>query len=141
MVRRPIKIPIEEDGIARGDIGVITPAPLSVRLEPGNALGLTACKAWFGQSHLAVAPGHKAGAPFHTGVKAIPTPERLTAHIAHLTFRYIHHSLITGAGAVDKLNTGQTLGITGVCGTAAENQGLVAQRLPVHLVHFQLFRG
>ena len=121
MVGAAIQIPIEENSVSRGKVFIAPCAPLPVRLEPGNALGLAACKARFGQSHLSITPGYEAGAPFHAGIKAVPAPERLTAHIAHLTFRYIHHSLITGASAINKLNTGQTLGITGVCGTAAEN--------------------
>ena len=111
-----------------------------MRLEPGNALGLAGGKARLGKAHLAVAPGHKAGAPFHAGIKAVPAPIGLAAHVAYLAFGDVHHRLIARPGAVDKLHTGQTLGIAGVGGPAAEDQGLVAQRLPVHLVHFQLVR-
>ena len=49
--------------------------------------------------------------------------------------------MITGAGAVDKHHAGQVLGITHIRGAATENERLVAQRLPVHLIHLQLFRG
>ena len=104
-------------------------------------MGLAACKARFRQTHLAVAPGHEAGAPFHTGIEAVPAPVGLTAHIAHLTFGYVHHGLIAGAGAAHKYHAGQVLGVARIRGAAAEDQRLVAQRLPVHLVHFQLFRG
>ena len=141
MVGAAVQVPIEEDGVAGGNIGVITPAPLSVRLEPRNTLGLAGGKARLGQSHLAVAPGYKAGTPFHTTVKAVPAPVGLTAHITDLAFGYIHHGLIAGASAVDKYHAGQVLGIAHIRGAAAEDQRLVAQRLPVHLIHFQLFRG
>ena len=140
MVGAAIQVPIEEDGVTGGDIGVIPPAPLSMRLEPGDALGLAGGKARLGKAHLAVTPGHEASAPLHAGIKAVPAPIGLAAHVAHLAFGDVHHRLIAGLGAVDKLHTGQTLGIAGVGGPAAEDQGLVAQRLPVHLVHFQLIR-
>ena len=140
MVGAAIQVPIEEDSVAWGDVGVIPPAPLSVRLEPGDALGLAGGKARLGKAHLAVTPGYEASAPLHAGIKAVPAPIGLAAHVAHLAFGDVHHRLIAGPGAVDKLHTGQTLGIAGVGGPAAEDQGLVAQRLPVHLVHFQLIR-
>ena len=55
-----------------------------------RALPLTACKARFTFSCLVIAPGYEAGAPFHTGVKAVPAPVGITAHIAHLTLGQFH---------------------------------------------------
>ena len=141
MVGAAVQVPIEKDSISGGEVVIAPCAPLSMGLEPRDALGLTGGKARFRQPHLAVAPGHEAGAPFHTGIEAVPAPVGLTAHIAHLTFGNIHHSLIAGACAVYKLHTFQTLRIAGVCGAAAEDQRLVAQGGPVHLIHFQLVRG
>ena len=141
MVGAAVQVPIKENGVAGGDVGISPRTPLSVRLEPRDALGLAGSKAGFGKPHLAIAPGHETGAPFHTGCKAIPAPIGLAAHISHLAFSEIHHSLIAGPGTVHKFYAGQILGITHIRGAAPKDQGLVPQGCPVDLVHFQLVRG
>ena len=141
MVGFSVGVPVEEDGVAGGNIGIIRPTPLPVRLEPRDALGLAGRKARFGQPHLAVAPGDKTGAPLHAGGEAVPAPVGLTAYVAYLAFGDVHHRLIAGPGSVHKLHTGQTLGIAGVGRPTTKNQRFVAQRAAVHLIHFHLFRS
>ena len=41
MVGSTVKVPVEKDGVAGGNGGVIRPAPLPMRLEPRDALRLT----------------------------------------------------------------------------------------------------
>ena len=84
-----------------------------------------AAKRGYGKAHLAVTPGHEASTPLHAGIKAVPAPIGLAAHVAHLALGDVHHRLIAGAGAVYKLHTGQTFRIAGVGGPAAEDQGLL----------------
>ena len=112
-----------------------------MRLEPRNALPLTACKARFTFSSLVITPGYKAGAPLHAAVKAIPAPIRIAAHIAHLTLGQFHQLRIAGAGTVNELHTGQIFRAAGIRGTAAKQQRLIAHGLSVDLIHFHLLRG
>ena len=88
--------PNQKDGVAGSDILITPRAPLPVRGKPRNALRLTARKARLGKSSLSVAPGHKAGAPSHAAVKAVPAPVRRTAYIADLRLRYIHKGGVAG---------------------------------------------
>ncbi len=59
---------------------------------------------WYAFSRLVVAPRYKAGAPFHTSVKAVPAPIRIAAYISDLLFCKIYKLRISGAGAVYKMN-------------------------------------
>ena len=112
-----------------------------MRLEPRNALPLTACKTRLTFSCLVIAPRYKAGTPFHTAVKTVPAPVRIAAYIAHLTFRQFHQLRIAGASAIDELHTGQIFRAAGIGGTAAKQQRLIAHSLSVDLVHLHLLRG
>lgn len=79
-------VPIEKDNIA-GSGFVVSILPKPTLLEPVRALH-TACKfrdnAGVDISALVSTPRNKAGAPFYTGVEAVPRPVRYTAHIADL---------------------------------------------------------
>ena len=92
-----------------------------MRLEPRNALPLTACKARFTFSSLVITPGYKAGAPLYAAVKAIPAPIRIAAHIADLTLGQLHQLRISGTGSIYELYTGQVLGIAGMSGEPPPN--------------------
>ena len=97
-------IPVEEDHITGGYIRVVSSRPLPVFLEPGNALGGTGSEPRLAVSCLVDTPGNKTGTPFHTAVKSIPGPVRLSAYISHLGFCQINDFLIARTGAVYKLH-------------------------------------
>ena len=95
-------IPIEENDLTgrRFKAAVL---PLVTVFEPLDTID-TACKF---RDHAAVdiaalirTPAHKAGAPFHTGVKAVPRPIGLTAHIANLRQCYRNDGIVPGIDAV-----------------------------------------
>ena len=69
-------------------------------LEPGYALPFAARKTRLAFSGLIVAPRHKAGAPFHTGVKSVPRPIWFTTHIADLRQRHFDDDIVPGVDAV-----------------------------------------
>lgn len=81
-----IGLPIEKDEIpGAGFVAVVLPQVTG--LEPFLA-GADACKLGYNPSFdipaFIGAPGHKAGAPFHTTAETVPTPVRLAAHVADL---------------------------------------------------------
>ena len=95
-------IPIEENDLTgrRFKAAVL---PLVTVFEPLDTID-TACKF---RDHAAVdiaalirTPAHKAGAPFHTGVKAVPRPIGLTAHIADLRQGHSDDGIVPGIDAV-----------------------------------------
>lgn len=94
MVRRTILaaiIPIKENNVTRARlIAIVLPQP--ALLEPGNTLGRAGCKfrdhAGFNITALIGTPAYKAGAPFYTAAKTIPTPVWFAADVAHLGERH-----------------------------------------------------
>lgn len=97
-------VPVEKDHITGGYIRIIACRPLPVFLEPGNTLGGTGSEPRLAVSCLVDTLGNKTGAPFHTAVKSIPGPVRLSAYISHLGFCQVNDFLIAQMGAVYKLH-------------------------------------
>ena len=73
---------------------------LSVTLKPICTVH-AACEFWdnpaFDITTLVGTPRYEAGTPFHTPIKAIPTPIRLTALISELCQSDLHNRLVTAA--------------------------------------------
>ncbi len=95
-------IPVKEnDHAGRGINRVIRPLPVAA--EPFNAAdapGKFRGGSLIKITALVKAPRNKAGAPFHTGVKSVPRPIGLTAHIADLRQRHLDDGIIPGINAV-----------------------------------------
>ena len=96
-------VPVEEnDHAGRGINRVIRPLPVAA--EPFNAAD--APGKFRGGSRIKItafvkAPRNKAGTPFHTGVKSVPRPIGLTAHIADLRQRYLDDGIIPGINTIE----------------------------------------
>ena len=95
-------VPIEENDLScrRFKAAVL---PLVTVFEPLDTID-AACKFRY---HAAVniaalvgTPAYKAGAPFHTGIKAIPRPIGLTAHIADLRQCHCDDGIVPGIDTV-----------------------------------------
>ena len=90
------RIPVEEDNHT-GNRSCRSVGPLSSLLEPFHTPN-AACELGDNTSidvpTFIGTPRNKAGAPCHSFVEAIPTPIRLTAHIAKLGLRNSHDLLI-----------------------------------------------
>ncbi len=95
-------IPVKEnDHAGRGINRVIRPLPVAA--EPFNAAD--APGKFRGGSRIKIAalvkaPRNKAGAPFHTGVEAIPRPIGFTACIADLRQSHLDDDIVPGVDAV-----------------------------------------
>ena len=80
-------IPIEKDNVARARLIAVV-LPQSARLEPRHPLRCTGRKlrndASFNIAALVSTPAHKASAPLNTGIKTVPRPVWLSAHISNL---------------------------------------------------------
>ena len=80
--RRTLVIPIKENNHSGDRLGRAV-NPLSTVFEPLDAID-AACKlgnnSGINVAALVGAPRYKAGTPFHTAVKTVPRPVRLTAH-------------------------------------------------------------
>lgn len=95
-------VPIKEDDLTGGRFKAAI-LPLSTIFEPLHPID-TACElrdnAAVDIATLIGTPAYKAGAPFHTGVKAVPRPIGLTAHIADLRQGHSDDSIVLGIDAV-----------------------------------------
>ena len=96
-------VPIEENDLTSGRFKAAV-LPLPTVFEPLHPIS-AACEFRY---HAAVdiaalirTPAHKAGAPFHTGVKAVPRPIGLTAHIADLRQGHSDDGIVPGIDAVE----------------------------------------
>ena len=95
-------IPVKENDHAGSGLNRII-RPLLAAAEPFNAADAPG-KFWGGSrieiTAFVKAPRNKAGTPFHTGVKSVPRPIGLTAHIADLRQRHLDDSIVSGIDAV-----------------------------------------
>ena len=95
-------VPIKEDDVAGARL-IAAVLPQTAFPEPCHTRR-TPCElrnnAVFDIAALVGAPGHKAGAPLHTGVKPIPRPIRHTAHIADLRQGHRYDLVVAGADAI-----------------------------------------
>ena len=99
MVGFSVAFPIKKDNIACRRL-IASVFPLSVTLKPICTVH-AACEFWdnpaFDITTLVGTPRYEAGTPFHTPIKAIPTPIRLTALISELCQSDLHNRLVTAA--------------------------------------------
>ena len=95
-------VPIEENDLTSGRFKAAV-LPLSTVFEPLHSID-AACElrnnAAVEIAALIGTPRHKAGTPFHTGVKAVPRPIGLTAHIADLRQGHSDDGIVPGVNAV-----------------------------------------
>ena len=100
---RAFIVPIEENDLTGRRLKAAV-LPLPSVFEPLNPSD-TACElrnnAAVEIAALIGTPRNKAGAPFYTGIKAIPRPIGLTAHIADLRQRHRDDGIIPGIDAVE----------------------------------------
>lgn len=93
------RLPNQKDNIACRRL-IASVFPLSVTLKPICTVH-AACEFWdnpaFDITTLVGTPRYEAGTPFHTPIKAIPTPIRLTALISELCQSDLHNRLVTAA--------------------------------------------
>ena len=86
VVNLTVALPIKEDDLTCRRLKVVV-LPLPTVFEPLHPVD-AACEFWYHATvdiaALIRTPTYKAGAPFHTPVKAVPRPIGLTAHIADL---------------------------------------------------------
>ena len=78
--------------------------PLPAAAEPFNAAD--APGKFRGDSRIKIAalvktPRNETGAPLHTGIKSVPRPIGLTAHIADLRQRYLDDGIIPGINTIE----------------------------------------
>ena len=96
-------IPVEENDHAGSGLNrIIRPLlaaaePLNAADAPGKFRGGSRIKI----TALVKAPRNKAGAPFHTGIKAVPRPIGLTAHISDLRQRHHDDGIVPGVNTIE----------------------------------------
>lgn len=93
-------IPIKEDNVSRLRF-IISSLPLTITLEPAYTVH-TAGEFWNQTAvdipALVGTPGHKAGAPLYSAVKAVPTPVGFSAFVTNLSQGHLHNGLISACG-------------------------------------------
>ena len=99
-------IPIEKDDVAGARlVAVILPQP--ALLEPGYTLGRAGRKlrnnTGVDITALIGTPAHKAGAPFHPAVKAVPAPIGSAACVPHLGKRHGNDLAIASGNTIEYL--------------------------------------
>ena len=95
-------VPIEENDLTSGRFKAAV-LPLPTVFEPLDTVD-AACElrnnAAVDIATLIGTPRHKAGTPFHTPLKAVPTPIRLTAYISDLRQCHIDNLAVAARNAV-----------------------------------------